>query len=793
VNYSDVNAESAVQQQSHPRFNIDAKRILYQAIQYWYLIVLSLGIALVIAFFKTRYATRIYPVTASILIKEKEESSEGRVLYNNPLVSGFRNYLNELYLIKSYPFIQRTLEELNFGVAFYKEGNVLTTETYKVPFQVRVLDNIGASCRFNFKLLDEHSFQLASLREEGEQSGQMVTFAFGDTITFEGMKAVFLHSDDQWNNIKVGDSFVFTYTDPGLLTGSYVSRLQASWAEEGAGVVNLAINGSTPVKEIDFLNGLISQFQLYDLEKKNQAASRTIDFISSQLVGITDSLRLVERQLERFKDKNVMTDLSMEAERLYEKLEGIEAQRTELIIRKNYYDYLENYLRKGQNLDQIILPTSVGITDPILSTLISNMVELQMQLKMNTRPENPLVGDAKRKIEEIRHDIVESVKNQESTDKIRQDYLDKQIRAIEKELNYLPAAERQLVSIQRNYGLLENLYIFLLQKRAEAGISKASTTTDIIIVNPPMIAGAPIYPTPLRNYIIALLLGLGIPAMAFVLLEVFNTKVQSKEDVEKITRIPFIGGVGHKSIENNLEVFTHPKTAIAESFRALRSNLHYFLGQHNKAVILITSSISGEGKTFTSINLASVINLSGKRTLIVGADLRKPKLFSDFNLGNEVGLSSYLAGIAPFKDVVQKTAFANLDLVSGGPVPPNPAELLLTPKMEEFVAEAKKLYDYVIIDSPPLAIVTDAFAITGLADHTLFLVRQNYTPKDLLRTVQDFYASGKLKNISIVLNDIYKSGPGYGYGYGYSYGYGYGYGYSYGYTKGKNGYGYYSE
>jgi capsular exopolysaccharide synthesis family protein len=733
-----------------------------------------------VAFFKNRYAVRVYPVSASILVKEKEETSEGRLLYNNPLVSGFRNYLNEIYLIRSYPLVERTLKELNFGVSFYHQGNVLTSEAYGLPFIVTVLTPDAPDLSFLFKPLNADQFQLSSVSDNSDAK----TYAFGDTITNKAFRMV-VQIDSTARPVEENLEFILSYSSPKSLTGGYVSKLQAAWAEEGSGVMNLSINGSLPQKEIEFLNGLIKQYQLADLDKKNQAASRTLEFITDQLTGITDSLRHVERQLERFKDKNVMTGLSQEAERLYSKLEGVEAQQAELIIRNNYYKYLTEYLKESKNLDQIILPTSIGISDPIMGGLIQKMVDLQMQLKMNNRAENPIAAEAKRRINEIRQDIVESVKNQQSTDKIRQDYINKQVADIERQLNYLPVAERQLVSIQRNYSLLENLYIFLLQKKAEAGISKASTTTDIEMVNPPMISGGPISPQPTRNYVIAIIIGLGIPIGIFIAMELMNSRIQSKEDIEKVTAIPFIGGVGHKKGVENLEVFNHPKTAISESFRALRSNLNYFLGRHEKAVIMITSSISGEGKTFTSINLASVITLSGKKTLIIGADMRRPKIFADFGLSNQVGLSSYLAELSTFKDVVQQTSFPNLDLVSGGPVPPNPAELLMTSRMKQFIDEARVAYEYIIIDTPPMAIVTDAFVISEMVDHTLFLVRQNYTPKDLLRTIEDFYASGKVKNISLVLNDIYRSGPGYGYGYNYGYGYGYSY-------SNKNGYGYYS-
>lgn len=746
--------------------SLDLKRVLYSVFRYWYIVVLSLMITLTAAFLHNRYATRIYPVTASIIIKEAGDISGGELLYSNPLVDFKRNYVNELYIIKSYPLIQSVLEELNFGVSFYREGNFLTTEAYDyIPVEAIVLGKDANNINGVFKILDEHSFELK--RSEDVRENEIIKFHYGDTVTFNGVRLIFKRKASRKLEPYQNVSFIFNYTPPLNLAGSYIAKLNADWAEEGAGVINLNIKSLNPVKDKDFLEGLIRLYQDYDLQKKNLTASRTVDFISDQLDGISDSLRHVENQLERFKDENVVTDLTGEALRLYQKLEELETQKGNAIISSNYYDYLINYIQQNENLDQVILPTSVGISDPVLTGLVSKMVDMQLELKLISQPEHPLVIDAKKTISEIKKDIIESIKNLRSTDKIKQNYISKQIQTVEKQLEYLPVTERRFVSIQRNYTLLENLYIFLLQKRSEAAISKAASASDIVVVNPPRVAGAPISPKVSQNYLVGALLGLGLPILTFVLMELFNSRVQSYEDIKKITPIPFVGGIGHKRTENNLEVLTNPKTSIAESFRALRSNLNYFIGKQQKVVLLITSSISGEGKTFTSINLASVLALSGKRTLIVGADMRKPKIFGDFGLTNDVGLSSYLAGIVEFDTLIQKTSNAYLDLISGGPVPPNPSELLLTGQMQVFITEAKKKYDCIIIDTPPLAIVTDAFALTEHVDHTIFVVRQNYTPKQLLRTVQEFYTSGKLKNISLLLNDIYKSGPGYGYGPGY--------------------------
>lgn len=760
-----------VESENSEALAINYRRVLYQMIRYWYVVLAVLLVAFIVAFLVNRYSPRVYPVTASLIVKEAGEVSGAELLYNNPLVNFRRNYLNELYILKSYPLIQGVVEDLNFDVALLRKGNILTSEIFDDRFPVQVFPNrteSGNGCTLEMTILSATSFRLESV--EGETAVDAQEFRFGDSIRYHSFSGVVSVRQAMGLNEIIGQSFLLTYTPSLVVTDQYIRRLTAEWAEEGAGIVRLSIEGTNPRKEEKFLDGLISHYQRRDLENKNETASRTVAFIGSQLESIRDSLRFVEWQLEKFKGANVVTDLNGEALRLYEKIEQYESERARLSMSENYFQYLIDYINDGENLHQIILPTSVGIDDPILSNLISQMSQLQTDIKFG-KAENPLVTGAARRIEQIKKDIIESVRNLKRTNRMRIDFLSKEVRLLEAELSHLPVAQRNLVSIQRNYTLLENLYIFLLQKHSEAAITRASNTSDVVLVNPPK-AGLAISPSPLRNYLLALGVGIFLPLAFFLVREVTEGKVQSREDIEKLTTIPFLGGIGHKKGRSNLAVFDSPKSSLAESFRALRSNLHYFVNQE-KAVFMITSSISGEGKTFTSINLASVLSLSGKKTLIIGADLRIPKIHPDLNLSNNVGLSNYLAGLASYDDIVQETAYPNLDFISAGPVPPNPSELLLGARMDEFMEKARVNYDYVVIDTPPLAVVTDAFVLSRFADHTLFVVRQNYTPKTLLKAVEESHKMGKLARMSVVFNDIYKSGPGYGYGYAYGYTYGY--------------------
>lgn len=783
-------------QQSPQGFTLDFKRVLARAIRFWYLMVLSLAMALVISFYKTRYAQRVYPVTASIIIREMQEVGGAEFIYKNALVDQYRNYLNEPYIIRSFPIMEKVVRNLNFQVSFFREGYFMTTEAYEyIPVRATWCNQLdGESGRFWFRMEDPDHFRIAPYAEEVNLDKAFI-YSFGDSVKVGGISLCLQRWEGRpvKNFMKV--PFQLLVQNPASVARSYSGRVQVSWAEVGSGVINLSLTGTNPQKEVDFLRELIRSYQELDLERKNEAATRTIDFIRTQLADIRDSLKTVESQLQRFGGSARMKDMSTDAQRLYGKLEAFEIQKSELLIRQNYFQYLAEYLRKGSGrMDQVILPSAVGVSDPILSSVLNKIVDLQTDIKLVYEPQhpiNPLIQEKMDRIGDMRKDVEEAIRSLQATDKIKMEFIERQLRAAETQLGSLPVSERQLIAVQRNYSLLENLYVFLMQKLSEAGISKASNTSDILPVNPPM-AGSAISPKPAQNYTSAAILGLVIPLLLFVFFEIINNKVQSKEDIDRMTTIPFIGGVGHNTTKSNLTVKERPKSGVAESFRAMRSNLNYFTGSKPRQVFMVTSSISGEGKTFTTINLATVFALSGKRTLIVGADMRRPKIFEDFGRKNEAGLSTYLSGMHEFDQVVQSTEIDNLFLISGGPVPPNPSELLLTDRYGSFISAALERFEFVIIDTPPLALVTDAFVISKYVDHTVFVLRQNFSPKQFIHSIDEYYRSGKIKSISILLNDIYKSGLGYGYGQGYAYHYGYSYGYSYGGSK-RNDNGYYEE
>jgi capsular exopolysaccharide synthesis family protein len=752
--------------------------------------VLGFLLGMTIAYLYNRYTTRIYPISTSIIIRESEERADAKFLYNNPLVAPYRNYFNELYIIRSYPLITKVIEELNFHVSIQKEGDIKVTEQYNsLPISLKLIEKRSAAA-LRLVYLGDNKFQCSD-REDKNKS----IFSAGDIVNCNGVSfQLQAHGDLR---AMANNHYVVQFKNPEDVAGNYIGRLRISWAEQGSSVVNLGINGAIPQKEVDFLSGLIKQYQEYDLNKKNLAASRSLAFIDEQLENIGDTLRMFETALSNFKQQNFITDLSSEAQELYEQLKTLESQRSSIVFAVNYYKYIDEYLKSKAGVDQVVLPSTIGVNDPVLNQLVQQLTTLQTELNnlMAFGDKNPMVVDkanaVNKSLSELKMQISEAIKSVRATDKIKVAGINDQITLIEKKLQNLPIAERTLVNIKRNYTLNENLYIFLQQKRAEAGISRASTTSDILIVNPPSVSGPAITPLISQNYLMYGTAGILIPLLIFTALEVFNNKIQSKEDIERITSIPFIGAIGHNNIKSTLIVYEKPKSAMAESFRALRSNLNYFTEGKDNKVFMVTSSLSGEGKSFTTINLATVFSLAGKRTLIIGADLRKPKLFDDFGLNNEKGLSVYLSGLVPLQEIIQHTSMPNLDVISGGPVPPNPSELLLNPRMDELIAQLKKSYDFILMDTPPLALITDGLVLTKYADHTVYIVRQNYTPRTALQAANEIYVSGKIPNLSIILNDVFRIGPGYGYGYTYGYGYAYAYGYpGKGYTDNS---GYYSD
>jgi capsular exopolysaccharide synthesis family protein len=527
------------------------------------------------------------------------------------------------------------------------------------------------------------------------------------------------------------------------------------------------------------------------LDFKNQTVEKTIEFIDQQLGFISDSLTIAESKLESFRLSNKLIDLSSEGSAIKTKLEDYTKEKITVGLQKQYYDYLSDYLNTKNESGEIVSPSVMGVTDNMLITLVEELSSLQLQKKQiryNFSGNQPAITLIDSKIDDARKALDENVRNSIINVERTLKDIDGRITSVEGELNKLPGTERKLINIQRKFDLNNTVYTYMLEKRSEAGIAKASNVSGNRIIdraeafNAEMIA-----PKKNRNYLIALLLGFLLPGLYIIIVEQFQNKILDKKDIEKGTRVPVIGFIGHNNSKNEIPVISKPGSALAESFRSVRTNLRYYLNGENKAVISVTSAISGEGKTFVSLNLATVIAMLGKRTLLVGLDMRRPRLNKLLGSSDYKGLSNFLIGESDFESIINRTEGSDLHFISSGPVPPNPSELIESERMKEFMRQAKEKYDYIILDTPPAGMVSDAMLLGFYSDVNIFVIRQRFSFKSTLDLIQSIFDKKELKNLTIAINDIHISGY---FGYGLRYGYGpyQGYGYSYGHSQyGSNG------
>ena len=511
---------------------------------------------------------------------------------------------------------------------------------------------------------------------------------------------------------------------------------------------------------------------IQNLDRKNHLASITIDYIDKQLSEISDSLSQTEDNLQSFRSSNQLLNITEQASGISVQYTDLQNKLAELVSREKYYDYVSDYLSKNSSFSKMIVPSSIGIPDPLLNSLMSELIAAQAQqsnLINNNQEKNPLVQKLGIQIENIKKTISENISAAARTNSISIDEMNKRIRKTESEIGRLPATQRQLGNIERKYRLNDAIYNYMLEKRAEAKITKASNLPDDIIIEPAKMEGlGPISPNKKLNYLIALFLGLAGPFGYLKIRSALNNKVENQDDIERLTVVPVLGKILHNKYKTSNVMLEFPKSNIAESYRALRTNLDFYVRGGQKKVIMVTSSMEGEGKSFIALNIAMSYAQLGRRTILLDFDMRKRKIF--FNEQNEAkaGLSSYLVNHVNLEDIILKSPHENLDYIPSGVLPPNPTELMALDKTEKLITQLKNDYDYIVMDTTPLAQVTDAYLLINHAEVKVMVARYNYTIKKVFSLVMKDLKQKKIDHVCIVLNDNRINRDQYGYGYGYN-------------------------
>ncbi|HEX2395722.1 MAG TPA: polysaccharide biosynthesis tyrosine autokinase [Bacteroidales bacterium] len=761
------------QKMNPPQKDFDIRHIFFLMFGHWYWFIVSLTLALVGGYLYLRYTKPVYRTTATILIEEGDNNvSNGtaQILEGIGLQPGNKNLDNQLIILGSYTLVENALKELPFGIDYHFKGRIRSSNCYPNNPIVVLPDSIVhyVNNEYIITLKEGDNFHLST---EGKDIDTIISF--GQKISFDGNSFTIIPDQESWNLLENGPvSFRFFSIDN--LTENYRNRLKIKTASKEGTIVQLTLEGPDKEKDRDFLNKLTEKFFESNLNRKNQEASRIIEFIDLQLIGISDSLMITENRLEEFRSKHRVMDISIQGNKVIEQAVKLEDDKAKLMLESNYFDYLNRYLSDSNTQETPIAPSTMGISDPLLSQLVGELAQLHSDFYSGGLGiKNPFQNQIRQKINTTRKSLQESLKNIIQANNMAKMENMEQIRTLNVQASGLPVTERKLLGIEREFKLNDVMYTFLLQKRAEAQIQKASNTPDNELVDKARTERNPVSPKKDRIYIIALLMGLGTPIGVLLLIDLFNNKIKTEEELKHLTNLPIAGHIPHNHSETQIVVLKEPDSIISEAFRNLRTRIQFFTKDVRSPVILVTSAMPGEGKTFTAINLASVYSLKGKKTVLVGFDLRKPKIYRDFNLHNDKGVSTYLIRKDSLKDIIQTTEFPNLFLITGGPIPPNPAELASSEEIKDLILNLKKQFDYIIIDSAPIGTVADSYAITDLADAIIMIVRHGKTIRTILENTLNDVKSNDVHGLSLLVNDMDIRSLSYKYAYSYGYRYRY--------------------
>lgn len=758
---------------------------------HYYLIAFILCIGLAIAYI--RFSLPVFEVTSSILVEDPKSTSKNiEDLLSGDVFGNTNTLATEIGILGSHTVLERTIKELNLQVSYvYKNSypalplynnapfkinyNKIHPAFFDIPFEVKIIGKrkceLAVDC--DWKGVKNYSFSKQLVYGE-----HAVTPYFDISIDFTDSIAHLMDS--------IGSQFRGTYeiviNSPMAQVSDILTQLRIDPLDKDANIAALVYRDNVPQRAVDILNTIGKVYLDLDVQDKAAVASLTLKFVDQEL-GITSSeLTNIEQELQSYKEINSTVNLSEEAKAYLEKMNNMDVERVKSDIDLKSLDNIEKYIRESNDISQFA-PSSLGLPDPLLLQLIQTYQDLQNKrrsLSYGMKNASPNLKIIDSQIAEVKKSLLENINSIRKTVIITNKSLREQISGYEANIKKVPQKERDLLAIQRKFDVNQNIFIYLLQRKAETGIAKATAVSDNKILDFAGLQEQPVAPNKKLIFIMAVFLAGFFPTCLIVLQNFLKTSIGNRDELAKLTSIPIIGVIGHLNQVDNLVVNHKPKSSMAEAFRSVRTNLRFFGINEDKKIILITSSISGEGKSFVSLNLASIFALQNFKVVVVGLDLRKPKLFQDLGITNDVGVSSYLIGQVGLDQIIKKTIIPNLDLIAAGPIPPNPAELIAKEEMGILFENLSKLYDYIIVDTAPLGIVSDAYLVMKYSHINLYIAREQYSKREFIRTLNELVDEGKVKNICLLLNDS-----------DFSKSYGYSYGHNYGYTS--NGSGYYDD
>lgn len=778
----------------------DYKTFLIKLLMYWPWIAGCVIVALAGAFFYLKTQTPLYTVSSSVLIKNESSKSgnAGANLADLGFVSSStQNFDNELEILRSRTLLKKVVTDLDLYISYTLPGTFRPTELYKQsPVKVWVTpeeaERLGsAQVDLHFQQNKLHEVTITHNSQEWKKTIESLPTVFSTPAGVFSFSA----ADSLQQVSETPELIQVTVTSPNSTAASYRGRLSVSSGNRSTTIAQLSITDSQVARGTDFLNKLVELYNEEGNNDKNEVAAKTAEFIDERINIINHELGTTESELASFKQRAGVVDIASDATQAAGEQANYERAYAENEVQLSLMNHLKNHILSTENQYEVI-PANIGLTNGDLNTVVERYNEMLIERKRLLRTsheDNPAVQSLNASIEVMRNSVMAAIQTAEKGLQINRQALKTQTRKFAGKVSDAPVQEKEYLSMSRQQEIQANLYLMLLQKREENNITLASTANNARVIDEPL-GGGQVSPQSSQIYMLALVLGLGFPVGILFLWGLLQFKIKTRADVERITKLPIIGDIPltEEAKKNAIVIRENRNELMEEVFRSVRTNVQYMLSEGQK-VILFTSTTSGEGKSFSAGNLACSFAFMGKKVVIVGLDIRKPGLNKVFQLSHKgVGISQYLADPqhTDLLSLCQKSTISdNLYILPGGEIPPNPTELVARPALDQAMSILREHFDYVILDTAPIGMVTDTQLIARVADLSVYICRSNYTIKSEFKLVNALKEEGKLPHPCVVINGIdmdkRETGSYYGYGKYGKYGYGkkYGYGYGYGYGK----------
>ena len=752
-----------------PRNNENViSRLWEKYFPYWPGFILLIGIAAGSAWLYLRFNPPVYESTATLLIKdEKKGTADSKMMESLNLLSTKKIIENEIQVIKSKALMRQVIHELQLYAPIFADGNWKDLSAYTtspVTIEVQNADSLVEIKRVDFSY--HPTKRMVNLNGHDYSLNEWISTPWG-TIRFAEVNR---------SQLSAGP-FYFALVNTKRVARKIMKDFEVSTSGKLSSVINLKLTDEVPQRSEDILNSLIAAYDKASVDDKNMLAKNTLSFLDERLQYVSGDLDSIEKKLQQYRARKGAIDISSQGKLFLENVSANDQKLSDVNMKLAMLRQVEQYVSSNDNRGGLV-PSTLGIDDPLLTNLLDKLYDTELQyekLKRTTGENNPQLTSLADRIEKIKPGVLENIRSQQLSLEANKRNLFSTNNSYATLLQALPQQERDLVEISREQNTKSSIYGFLLQKREETALSNSSTLSDTRVVDKAESSLDPVGLGKIFIYVIAVIFALGLGISLVTARELFNRTILYRKEIEQESSFPVIGEIEMERSKKPLVIEQGKASLIAEEFRLLRTSLFYTGIVSGGKVFLITSTIAGEGKSFVAANLAISLASSGKKVILVEFDLSNPTLAIKLNMAGGKGVADFLSGNAEAEDVIRSTGYnANLFIITAGSLPENPSELILHERTAALLQYLRNRFDYVVVDSAPVGILSDGYVLSRYCDTTLFVVRHRYTPKKALVRLEQNNKINELKNLSIVFNGVRtrgfgSSGNGYGYGYGYGY------------------------